>query len=459
MALGISERAIKEAYGPVDWSGFYKGINEGVRRAQAEDKAKKQAAQKEYFTTSAVLSKDMAGIRDADNSEIMGHYNNWKVASQKLMSNPNLIESNPEEYGKLSAQANESYAKAMQTIEASKVKKKDHEAIAKHMLDHPDDYEDGARDNFIKVTRQPVSKLIENNDDDIEKYKYSGPNANKYFSQITDIYSKGVTNARIIKYKDDKEGVVIGTEVQIPDIMKIQNGVSNLLDSWGSRREKASKSILNNSQQEYSTVAQNWDNLDDKYFEQFKDSNNKDMFPEHQSPITGKMTRKPDLIFNSPYASVNLSSYLQAKGVMGMQPKEGKPIEDFGASGGSIKKKQLLGEVALSFSKRLADYKLKNDLYKQKTGYSMKNDIMMNDRELENEYKLITSLVGKEEARNIGDYQNLTPDKIAELDSKIKSIREKFGFSASQRAAKEQKPKEETDKTKPTVKPSGLKWH
>jgi soluble lytic murein transglycosylase len=39
MPLGISEGLIQKAYGPVDWSGFYKGLDTAAKKAEAEQRA------------------------------------------------------------------------------------------------------------------------------------------------------------------------------------------------------------------------------------------------------------------------------------------------------------------------------------------------------------------------------------------------------------------------------------
>ena len=57
MPFGISESAIAKAYGPTDLSGFYKSIDAASKRYDAQTKLQKQALQKEYYTSLAVLNK------------------------------------------------------------------------------------------------------------------------------------------------------------------------------------------------------------------------------------------------------------------------------------------------------------------------------------------------------------------------------------------------------------------
>ena len=77
MQLGISERKIERAYGPMDLSGVYKPILATAQKIYADEERRVLEAQKQLATTSAELNKLRAGVREADLPDIKRMYNRW----------------------------------------------------------------------------------------------------------------------------------------------------------------------------------------------------------------------------------------------------------------------------------------------------------------------------------------------------------------------------------------------
>jgi len=158
MPLGISESLIQRAYAPVDLSGFYNGIDQASKRIIAEQRAEKIAAQKDYFNSQAIINKDMGGIKSQDMSEVNSHSNKWKSLQKQLMKTS--FERNPDEYARLNAEANAEYGATLSTIELSKQKKKEHEAVLTHMMQNPTKYKKNARTAFMNRMLLPTSCAI-----------------------------------------------------------------------------------------------------------------------------------------------------------------------------------------------------------------------------------------------------------------------------------------------------------
>ena len=320
MPLGISESAIKGAYGPVDYSSLYKSITDFSKRAYEQEKLQTRALQKEYYTSLAVLDRDKKGMNPSDSEEFMSHYNKFKNAEQKLIANPNLIDNNPSEYGSLKAESDDSYAKASALINQSKLIQTEITKIWQHALNNSNDLADGAIDEIKGLSKKTSKDIVENNLLDLSRYKYQGPNLEKFTKEINDIDTnkKYKKTARIISYKDnDGVDATVFNAYNIADINEIQTGVSNLL-AREKDKSKASTYLLKQFGNQVDQVKSDYDNLTDDDFASFKTSDNKDTFPMHHpfNDLTKPMTRKPDLLFDDNNPEVKLNAFLVSRPII-----------------------------------------------------------------------------------------------------------------------------------------------
>jgi hypothetical protein len=398
MPLGISESLIQRAYAPVDLSGFYKGIDEASKRAAAEQKAEKKAAQKDYYNSQAIINKDMGGIKSQDMSEVNGHYSKWKSLQKQLMDTS--FEKNPEEYARLNAESNAEYGLTMSKIELSKQKKKEHEAILTHMMQNPTKYKKDAVRRFQGIMLMPTSEAIKINDngvsnDDISDLQYTGPTVAQqvaFEKQLTgkDIYSE----ASVLTTSDDKEGFYAGTDVQIADTNKAQNIARTYLSIYGGEEQgKFAQSYIDNNKNNIIEVKKQWEALPDSALAGYKvyDASTKkyiDKFPLHISPITGKETRKTDL-FTSDDPIENFISYSVAKSMFANPEKK---VRDFSKyNEGSEGKAKFLNKLSTDRSLLLDSVRNEYATVRQQKGFDFRLEelpamqkLLMNERTINN---------------------------------------------------------------------------
>lgn len=398
MPLGISESLIQRAYAPVDLSGFYNGIDQASKRIIAEQRAEKIAAQKDYFNSQAIINKDMGGIKSQDMSEVNSHYNKWKSLQKQLMKTS--FERNPDEYARLNAEANAEYGATLSTIELSKQKKKEHEAVLTHMMQNPTKYKKNARTAFMNRMLLPTSEAIKINDfgvtnDDISDLQYTGPTIAQqvaFEKQLTgkDVYSQ----ADVITSADDKEGYYAGYQVEIPDINKAENIARSYLSVYGGdEQDKFAQSFLENNKNNIIEVKKQWDALPESALAGYKvyDPVTKkyiDKYPLHISPITGKETRKTDL-FTSDNPAENFISYATAKSLLANPEKRGREINRY--ENGAEGKAKFLNKLATEKSLLLEQVRNENALARQKLGFAFRlqelpamQKLLMNERTINN---------------------------------------------------------------------------
>ena len=427
MPFGISESAIAKAYGPTDLSGFYKSIDAASKRYDAQTKLQKQALQKEYYTSLAVLNKDQNGINPKDSPAFISHFNKFKSAQQSLIANPNLIDSNPEEYGRLTAASNESYGNASQLANASKLMQKKITSMHDYAYKNPDKFEDGALEKIAGLSQLTTQEIIDGGLDDVSKYAYEGPNLEKFNKGIKDIYGSKDNNitSRINSYTDEKAGATVYNMYSIPNILKIQEGVSGLLASQ-KNPTRAASTILEKFGSQVDDIQRMYENLSDDDFSKFKTAEGKDTFPLHHpfNDVTKPETRKPDLMFNTDNPQMKLNAFLVARPIIAgiTNPKqEGKQnLTEF--AGGDVGKKKYTQDLAFELQNQMEQIRQRNRIINIKQGYLTKRDLVQADREQEAKFKLLVNLVGTQTKLDLKYGDELDDKKLEEVNTLLDKI-------------------------------------
>jgi len=187
MPLGISERKIERAYGPLDLSGVYKPILATAQKIYADEEKRMLESQKQLATTSAELNKLRAGVREADLPEITKMYNQWAAIERQLANNPNLIRRNPDVYGELKSQSNTLYGNMLGTINESKQQSK-FELDAIKTISNPNNInkfrENALNDYQSRVLKAPVSSLKGSRDNDLTSYFNPIIDGSKFYNSL-----------------------------------------------------------------------------------------------------------------------------------------------------------------------------------------------------------------------------------------------------------------------------------
>jgi hypothetical protein len=205
MAQAISERLLERALGPIDLSYAYQKIDAVSRQLAAEDRARKQEAAKQYYTDLATMNKEQAGVRAADVPDVANMYKQWAANEKKLSQSPNLINRNPEEYGRIKSESDALYSKLRTTIKASKDfgKREIEEFRIIRNPEKMDLFKEGAAEEYkTKVLSSPLSRIMETGDDDLAKYYETRIDGSGFLNKID---ASVRTNALGINQKFDKE--------------------------------------------------------------------------------------------------------------------------------------------------------------------------------------------------------------------------------------------------------------
>lgn len=209
MPAGISESLIKRAFAPIDLSYAYQRLDATQRILNAEDKALKQQAQKDYYTELAGIKKNLGGVRSEDIAEISKKYNEWSKISRQLAGNPRLINKNPELYGELKSQADTLYGQTLKDIEESKEMKKLLQATTEKLGDvrNYDMLNEGAFEKFkTNALFRPTKELIQSGAYSFNNYLSPIVDGKEFFDAAQkDINDKAIVKeAEIedVEYKD-----------------------------------------------------------------------------------------------------------------------------------------------------------------------------------------------------------------------------------------------------------------
>ena len=435
MPFGISESAIKGAYGPMDLSGIYKSIDAASKRYDAETKLEKQALQKEYYTNIGAINRNLPGIRDKDSADVLMHYNKYKIAQQKLIANPRLIDNNPEEYGKLNDEANASYGAAMELITASK-KKKDYLTKLVDTARSPSAskrLKSNALTDIANFDNMTTKQLNETNVDDLDRLMYQGPDLSKFTKDLDKIGKESKRDVKI------KTGTYADFGATIYDLSEITNPfeysakISNYI-ALQPESNKFADSLMERFAPQVDNIASKWDQLGDDFFEQFKDVKGNDMFPIH--PTKNGNVRKPDLTFDSGNSAADAVAFLTAQNILSDVPKVKKSGQTDFAEGNEIGKKKMVQAFALETANILEDMRQKNRLELQQNGYINQVNLMQKDKRLENNYKMLSGLLGKQIGFDIQNYTRLTPEKLNEAIGQLRDLSGEVEKSVSNKKGK-----------------------
>ena len=211
MPLGISERKIERAYGPMDLSGVYKPILATAQKIYADEERRVLESQKQLATTSAELNKLRAGVREADLPDITKMYNQWAAIERQLANNPNLIRKNPDLYGELKSQSNTLYGNMLGTINESKQQSK-FEVDAIKTMSNPNNInkfrQNALTDYQSKVLRTPISVLKTSRDNDLTIYFNTMIDGSKFYNALAQRVESTLRNIELPGTEKDKFGQV-----------------------------------------------------------------------------------------------------------------------------------------------------------------------------------------------------------------------------------------------------------
>jgi len=317
MAQAISERLLQRALGPLDLSYAYQKIDAVSRQLAAEDRARKQEAAKQYYTEMASMNKERAGVRAIDTSEVATMYKQWAENEKKLSRSPNLIQKNPEEYGRIKSESDALYGKLLTTIRASKeVAKQEQQDLAKiadpKNLDYfePDAVSLYRRD----VINQPVSSIIANGTNDLTRYYAKEINGKDFYTKTSqDISSQGVQKGYEVQdptYKDAYGRTRVIKYGDMPIDAKIKGVVLANLETQLGRRSGA----FANQQLDKAIKSKDFEAVATEY-NKFYDPANPDGFKKYGLPEV-KVLRFDE----SVPAKELFANYLTAKEFLARKP-------------------------------------------------------------------------------------------------------------------------------------------
>jgi hypothetical protein len=353
MPLGISESSIKAAYGPMDLSGIYKGIDATVKRYAAEEKTRKQADLKEYYTNMASLNKDVTGVRAIDKPKLIDKFNQWSSVAKRQMNID--LQREPEAWGKLENEKN-TLSSEINTISAgSKELEKKSKEFGEKML-NPNtkyDYEDGAYQKWQQnVNNQTYEQVVSGNHHDESNYFRKDVDGSKFYEGVkkdhnTTGYEK---NVEVIKPRKENGVDLTDTEIyaKVPQPHEIHDNIdSNLKSKFKSDGEQIrfAKQELGKltTSGEADAILKKWNQLSDEQFAKFG------------------LGKKPELNFNGNDKE-NFVNLMTAKEVVDNMPSGPTRMKDKGAfAGGKYAEKKYESRLKISGEKEIIDYKDKKD--------------------------------------------------------------------------------------------------
>ena len=243
MPLGVSEALLQKAYGPTDFSGFYKQIDAASKRIAAQDAAQKQSDLKEASITKASLMKEQVGVRAEDKADAINLYNKWGSIKRRQT---NISSSrNPEAWGKLESEANSIQQEYSTRIQLSKDMSKSILENKKE-LSNPERshyYADNSLSEFNKNTfGKSTRDILKNNHHFLDTYLRKDIDATK-FDDAFDKYLNGKNSTQEhSNYQEYSENGVKQYKKQdwiTPNWEIISNGVHNALDKgFSSQNQK-----------------------------------------------------------------------------------------------------------------------------------------------------------------------------------------------------------------------------
>jgi len=328
MPLGVSEGLLQKAYGPIDFSGFYKHIDDFAKQAAAETKAQKQALQKEYYTNEALYNRRTDKARDADIPKIIEYHNKAKNIELSLIANPNMQNNNPEEYYKRKEQADYLREKGMSLSRTGKELQNDINSIGKSYVANQKKFEDNTLQTIKDLSTIPTDEIIEKNLWDKDKLIYKGVDTSKFYKGFEDSIKN--TSGAVIKdvranVKQGELGTLVGDLYDVYDPFKIVSATNSYVDNLGKNKEKVSSQIMSSvyNSGDLNRYWEKYNSIPDSEWAKFQDSKGNDIFSVH-SPDGLNQTRKP--LINKPEGetTADLKSWLTLKQLVDGFPSNAK---------------------------------------------------------------------------------------------------------------------------------------
>lgn len=185
MPSGISEGAIKAAYGPLDLSGIYKGLQGSINKLAAEDKLYRQQNLKEYMQISRDLEESSKGARSKDMPEILASQQEWKAYTKMKDSDPLMFQNNPEQWEKYNSAANKAFAKTRALARESKEFIDEHKNFGAEISGaNAHRYKGDAITNWDKIKDMPLSEIKKQGLDKREAYLSATPDLEKLYDNF-----------------------------------------------------------------------------------------------------------------------------------------------------------------------------------------------------------------------------------------------------------------------------------
>jgi hypothetical protein len=184
MPLGISEGALKAAYGPQDFSGIYKGIQNSFNKLYAEEKMYRQQNMREYMQASNKLSDASKGIRFKDTADVMKNTNDWKMYKKLQDADPMMMQNNPDKWAELQGKIDESYSTAMGLANDSKQFATEHKNFGLKIATNPHVYKDDAQKMWDAANNMSLGEIRERGLDNYSAYVSETPEYQKLLDKF-----------------------------------------------------------------------------------------------------------------------------------------------------------------------------------------------------------------------------------------------------------------------------------
>jgi hypothetical protein len=189
MPLGISESSIKAAYGPMDLSGIYKGLQRNIDKLNKEDQLYRQQNEKEYMQASSKLNEVSKGARSEDMPEILSHINEWKTYTKLRDANPRLIQSDPKKWQEYQSKIDESFGLATNLAKESNEFKTEYKNFGQEITNNAHRYKADAMDSWDNANKMSLSQIKKQGLDNRNTYLSLTPEIDKFY----DAFDKGAT--------------------------------------------------------------------------------------------------------------------------------------------------------------------------------------------------------------------------------------------------------------------------
>jgi hypothetical protein len=318
MPLGISDSTLKAAYGPVDFSSFYKNIDAAAKRAADEFKLEKKYAMNEYLKLDSSLKTTATGVRDIDLTKINNSHQQWANNALALANNPNLFSSDTEKYKKLYGDSqmhlNNTQRLIKQSQETSAFLEKANQLVKAGKAS-----EQGIA-LVNKISSTPTYKLLEEGGlPGLEDIAYTLPDLNKMSIQLDGELTKQakVDNIRIKKADGKLPNTIVADVVSgvlHPNIA--QNVINGFVDKTKDK-VKVADNIMSTaiSTGQVGRIFDQYNSIDDNQLVKYKTEDGKDLYPEHPG-MDGKMTRKPNIPVPTGTSTADWKNYLLASQIV-----------------------------------------------------------------------------------------------------------------------------------------------